>query len=331
MMLINLHGLVIECKTDSSELTSQLVRPFHYFLSKEKTPDVTVIVKEEDPPYKSFPSVPVTFSTPRNVVYKTDKIKIIDYFGKGVILEDRHRMTYTLYSRNRNFLVEAFYLLTISLFGQFCDMQGMLRVHALAISYNNRAILLPIPPGGGKSTMAMALLEEKQFKLISDDEPIFNRSGYILPFPLRIGTLNPDVLSTIPENYVYEIDRMEFGRKYFIDCKYWDSQIENQPLDEIILFTSQRVMNGTPSIEPVTKLLILRTLIRDAVIGIGLYQGIEFLFSHSSKEVIYKIHVVLKRLKLAMRLASVSTTYRMIISDDIQANARFFTNFIKNL
>lgn len=330
-MFINLHGLVIECKTDSSELSSQLMRPFHYFLKKEDTPEVTIIVKEEDPPYKSFPSVPVSFSTPRNVVYKTDQIKIIDYFGNGVILEDRHRMTYTLYSRNRNFLAEAFYLLTISLFGQFCDMQGMLRVHALAVSHNNKAILLPIPPGGGKSTMAMALLEEKQFKLISDDEPIFNRSSHILPFPLRIGTLNTDVLSSIPKDYVYEIDRMEFGRKYFIDCKYWDSQIEKQSLHDIVLFTSQRVMNGTPSIEPVTKRLILRTLIRDAVIGIGLYQGIEFLFSHSNKEVIYKIQVVLKRLKLAMRLARVSTSFRMILSDDIQANARFFTNFIKNL
>jgi len=330
-MFINLHGLVIECKTDSSELSSQLVRPFHYFLSKENTPEVTIIVKEEDPPYKSFPSVPVSFSTPRNVVYKTDQIKIIDYFGKGVILEDRPHMTYTLYSRNRNFLVEAFYLLTISLFGQFCDMQGMLRVHALAVSHNNKAILLPIPPGGGKSTMAMALLEEKQFKLISDDEPIFNRSGHILPFPLRIGTLNTDVLSSIPKEYVYEIDRMEFGRKYFIDCKYWDSQIEKQSLHDIVLFTSQRVMNGTPSIEPVTKRLILRTLIRDAVIGIGLYQGIEFLFSHSNKEVIYKIQVVLKRLKMAMRLARASTSFRIILSDDIQANARCFANFIKNL
>ena len=330
-MFINLHGLIIECRTESDQLISQLVRPFYYFLEKSAPSDVIIVIRETKPPYSSFPSVPVRFSTPRNVVYQTGQIKIIDYFGKGVVLEDHRRRNYTLYSDDRNFLSEAFYLLVLSLFGQFCDLKGLLRVHALAVSYKDKAILLPIPPGGGKSTMAMELLKEKQFKLISDDEPIYNKLGQILPFPLRIGTLNTKTINSIPDQFIYEIDRMEFGRKYFIDCNYWDSQIERRPLNDIVLFTSQRILNGRPSIRRVPRVNVLRTLIRDAVFGIGLYQGIEFLFNHSSKEAVYKLNLVLKRLGMAIRLSRASSAYSMILSSDIEVNAEYFKDFIKNL
>ena len=330
-MFINLHGLIVECKTDSCSMAYLILRPFYYFLEQSNTSDVTIIIKETKPPYASFPSVPVKFSTPRNVVYQAGQMKIIDYFGKGVVLEDRPCKTFRIYSENLNFLAEAFYLLVLSLFGQFCDSKGLLRVHALSVSYNNKAILLPVSPGGGKSTMAMALLKEKEFKLISDDESIYDKSGRILPLPLRIGTLNKKIVNSIPDKFVYEIDRMEFGKKYFIDCRYWGSQIEKRPLKKIVLFTSQRILNGKPSIRTVSESDVLRTLIRDAVFGIGLYQGIEFLFNHSTAEAFSKINVILKRLRMAVRLSRGSSKYGMVFSDDIEANAECFKNFIRNL
>lgn len=75
--------------------------------------------------------------------------------------------------------------------GQFCDKNGWLRVHALALSYHYKAILLTWPTGGGKSTMMLvATLEKEDIKLISDDAPAVDRSDRILPFPERIGILD---------------------------------------------------------------------------------------------------------------------------------------------
>ena len=320
-MIIDIYGLVIKCQAQSSELIDLLVRPFKEFVKDKGAPSVVITVVEEDPPYDTFPSIKARFSTPRNIVYNDKEFKLIDYFGKGAILEDYRNETFTLYGRCRNFLQEAFYLHAISLFGQYCDKAGMLRVHALALSYQDTALLMLMPPGGGKSTMAMAMLQEEGFKLLSDDQPVIDKYGCVHPFHLRIGTLDKEAIRLIPEEYVYEIDRMEFGLKYFIDCTYWKDKLENRPLRRSILFTSQRLLNGPPSIEKASKRNALSSLMRDAVIGVGLYQGVEFIFKSSSWEVLSKIGMVSKRFRVAVKLALASKTYQMNLSGDVRKNA----------
>ncbi|HSP88991.1 MAG TPA: hypothetical protein VLN45_12720, partial [Ignavibacteriaceae bacterium] len=181
-MTIDLYGLVIKVQCEPENFSSELIRPFKFFLSEKTTAEINVLVEQKDPDYKSLPSVKASFSTPRNIVFRKNGKKYIDYFGKGLVIEDKAESKFYIRGCETNFLYEAFYLLVISLFGQHCDKKGYLRVHALALSYKDTAVLLPIPPGGGKSTMAMAMLNTNGFKLISDDEPIIDNSGFINPF-----------------------------------------------------------------------------------------------------------------------------------------------------
>lgn len=330
-VIIDIYGLVIKCQAQSSELIDLLVRPFKEFVKDKGGPSVVITVVEEDPPYNTFPSIKARFSTPRNIVYKNRACKIIDYFGKGVILEDYQNATFTLYGRCKNFLQEAFYLHVVSLFGQHCDRTGMLRVHALALSHEDTAILMLMPPGSGKSTMAIAMLQEEGFKLLSDDQPVVDKHRHLHPFHLTIGTLDKEAIRTIPKEYVYEIDRMEFGLKYFIDCDYWRDRLENRPLKKSILFTSQRLLNSVPSIEKTSKRKVLSSLMRDAVIGVGLYQGVEFIFQSSSWEILSKFRTVLKRFMLALKLTMASKTYQMNLSGDTRQNANVLKEFIQSL
>ena len=328
-MILDLYGFVIKIQCNPDSLLKEITRPFKFFVSEEKPPGVTINIEQRDPPYRSFPSIKASFSTPRNIVYKNNNQKIIDYFGKGVVLEEDSK--FYIYGCDDNFLCESFYLLIISLFGQFCDKVGYLRVHALALSYKDTAILLPIPPGGGKSTLAMAMMKVNGFKLISDDEPLLDNSGYIHPFPTRIGTLDKRKIESIPPEYVYKIDRMEFGLKYFIDYDYWSDKIEKKPLNKSILFISHRLINGEPSIYKGSRLNALSSLIRDAVIGVGLYQGLEFIIHSSSLEVFTKIKVVTKRFIKAFKLALSSRVYHINLSPNIQKNAETLKEFIENL
>ena len=330
-MVIDIHGLVIKVQCEPDNLLEELVRPFKFFLFKEKIPEIIVNIEQKDPPYNSFPGIKASFSTPRNIVYKHNGQKIIDYFGKGVVIEDRAESKYHIYGCDTNFLYESFYLLVISLFGQFCDRKGYLRVHALALSYKDTAILLPIPPGGGKSTMAMAMLNTNGFKLISDDEPVVDNSGYINPFPTRIGTLDKKKIESIPSKFVYRIDRMEFGLKYFIDYDYWQDKIEDKPLKKSILFISHRLLNGEPSIQKSSRMKALVSLIRDAVIGVGLYQGLEFIIHSSSWEILTKVRIVSKRFVKAVKLALSSGTYQINLSRNIEKNTQLLKEFIENL
>ena len=178
-MICDLYGLVVACRAGSPELAADLMRPFRYFERPESAPGLTIVVEQTDPPYATFPSLTASFSTPRNIVYQNGSCKIIDYFGKGAVVEERAPAAYRVFGRDLNFLREAVYLLITALFGQHCDRHGLLRIHALALSYGDTAVLLPMPPGAGKSTLALAMLEEDGFKLLSEDDPVVDRSGAV--------------------------------------------------------------------------------------------------------------------------------------------------------
>ena len=318
----------------SERLASQLLRPFNSFITDAAISEkhsVTIEIRYEKPPYEKFPKLVACFSTPRNVVYANEDTKVIDYFGRGVVVESKHESRFTIYSTDNDFLQEAFYLLALSLFGQHVDRIGMLRVHALSICYCDTAFLLPIPSGGGKSTMALSLLKEADIRLISDDEPLVDKDCNIHPFHTRIGTLDQNLIESIPEEFYYQIDRMEFGKKYFIDCAFWGDKLQKTPVKKCILFVSRRILNGEPAIEPCSKIAALKPLVRDSVVGVGLYQGIEFILKHSPWELLGKFGIVLRRLRLAAKLVLKSQTFRITLTQDIPSNARVVSDFIRKI
>jgi hypothetical protein len=327
-VICDLYGLVVACRTRPPELAADLMRPFRYFERPEGTPGLVIDVEQTDPPYASFPTLRARFSTPRNIVYQDRACKIVDYFGRGVVVQEPAPAPYRVYGRDPNFLREAVYLLVTARFGQHCDRHGLLRVHALALSHGDTALLLPMPPGSGKSTLALALLDNDAFKLLSEDDPVVDASGAVRPFPIRIGTLDARRLQAVPARYVYSIDRMEFGPKHFVDVEYWRERIEHRRLRDVVLFVSERVLNGRPAIRPASRRSALASLVRDAVIGIGLYQGLEFMLSRSSWEIVSQAGTVSRRLALATRLALAARTYHMSHSGDVAENARVLSEFM---
>jgi len=332
-MLIDFYGLIIKCKTDSEDLTAELLRPYRHFLkaapSSEKQ-SLTIVAEEKAPPYKDFPSLASSFSTPRNIVYKSKELKIVDYFGKAAVVEDMNTSVHTIYSADRGLLSEIFYLLVLSLIGRFCDKNDILRLHALGLSHGEKAFVILMPPGSGKSTIALSLIKEPDIKLISDDEPLFNGSGSIAPFPLRIGALVKERIGNVPDKYVYKVDRMEFGPKYFVDYDYYKEKVEDRFLKDVTLISGKRTLNCEPGIKNISKMKMFKTLLRDAVVGVGLFQGVEFIFNSSQSEIFSKIPVLFKRLFLAIRLVSSARTYELTISSDIEQNARVITDFMRN-
>ena len=328
---LNIHGLIIQCECQSGTLLYELLRPFKYFQADFQTPGYIVRVHEAEVPYDTFPQLPVTFSTPRNNVYESDEYKIIDYFGKGAVLQWEKGNSYTIYSPDRNVLLESFYLLVLSLLGQYCDQKGLLRVHALGVSIRNTAVLILLPQGAGKSTLGQALMEHEAFRYISDDDPIVDVDGSILPFPRPLGVLSRESLEGIPDEFIYSVDRMEFGRKYYVDSNHWTDRIETRALRDVVVIIGKRVMNGIPEIRKSSRLEIFRVLIRDAVVGIGLYQGLEFLLSGSNWNVFSKIPILMRRLRRAWRLAGNARPYTMILGRDRMENAKTLKEFHEEL
>ena len=86
----------------------------------------------------------------------------------------------------------------------------LMTVHASAITNGRKTILIPAEPGSGKTTMA-ALLQDRGFKLVSDDFVPIDHSSFAYPFPIAMSVKQGSVelLSTIypgleqkPANYI---------------------------------------------------------------------------------------------------------------------------------
>lgn len=336
-MIIDIHGLVIRCHSESSRLLNTISRPFKYFVKDSDRPQcdihstVDIKIEKIDPPYDSFPRIDASFSTPRNIIFSGRDLKIIDYFGNGVVVEDMKARTFTIYGKDKNFLQESFYLLVMSLFSQHCDRECMLRIHALTFSYSDTAVIFSAPSGGGKSTMAFSVLEKNCFKLISDDEAVITASGHVLALPLRLGTLDRNKISSIPKRYVYEIDRMEFGTKYFVDIDYWNDKVENRTLQKKVFFSARRLINGEARIEEVSRLKTFNHLFGSAVIGFGLYQGMEFVFNNSPWDIIKRFPVLINRLICAVKFSFGTKGYQIYLSRDSSQNIRVLEEFLLNL
>ena len=52
---------------------------------------------------------------------------------------------------------------------QYLDRRGLHRIHALGVVVKNRAVLVMLPMGGGKSTLGLHLLKHPEVQILSDD------------------------------------------------------------------------------------------------------------------------------------------------------------------
>lgn len=132
----------------------------------------------------------------------------------------------------------------------------LMTVHASAITNGQKTILFPAEPGSGKTTMA-ALLQDRGYKLVSDDFVPIDRGAYAYPFPIAmsikqgaaavLASIFPDLEQTplnfiTPEKIVryvspgknLDFDNQSFPVKEFVFIRYDQTvDYELKKLDQI--------------------------------------------------------------------------------------------------
>jgi len=191
------YDLTIQVSSASEHLTEEVRRHFAYFRVPLGGGEVQVEMCPEPPPYAELPSIPASVIAPRNVCFQNERITYIDYFGQGLVVFDRNEKRCIVYGTDHDLVHEIAYLFILSTVGQYLDSRRIHRVHPLGVSCHDRGILLLLPSGGGKSTMALELMRRPRFLLLGEDTPLIDRRGRILPFPLRLG-VRPDQETGIP-------------------------------------------------------------------------------------------------------------------------------------
>ena len=178
--------------------------------------------------------------------------------------------------------------------------------------------------------MALNMLQRDGVKLISEDSPLMRRDGLIEPFPIRIGVRPGTVIPDVPDSFLLDIQRMEFGPKKLIDIKFFSDRISGPvPISAILLGT--RFSAGESSIKQIARRHAFRPLVSDAVVGLGLYQGIEFVLQSSAFELMGKGRLACSRLRNCMGCLRRATVHRFEMGTDIEQTAETLARFLKEI
>lgn len=322
------YGLTITVKSDNESLIEEIIRDFRYFNTDIDEGNVTIEMQLKSPEYQGIPDLPAKFITPRNVCYKDNNRILIDYSGRALSIHDREKNTCTIHGEDFDLVREICYLFILSVTGQYFDKKHLHRIHALGISRGGNSALLMLPSGGGKSTMALHLLSRPGFKLLSDDSPLVTRTGKILAFPLRIG-IPPGKESNIDPDSVRVVKRMEFDPKTVIDINAFRGRLAESAAPSLLL-VGQRNLGRVSRIEPLSKLKTFKALVNNMIVGLGLYQGLEFLLEKGSWEIFLKIGMAFSRLRNSLQLLRKVECYRFVTGRDIELNSRCLTEFLES-
>jgi len=276
---------------------------------------VEVTVEHRAPDFDALGAGVASFVTPRNVVYQDGARTIVDYFGRAVTVLDRATGRVVVQGEDEHLVHEAVYHLLLSRIGEHLESRGLTRLHALGLSGGQGAVAVMLPSGGGKSTLALRALREEGVRLLSEDSPLIDRHGNVHPFPLRIA-VNPTDAANLPDGAVRRMERMEFHPKLVLDLETFSDRVDSEPQPLRHLVIGRRSLGTDASLERVPRRSAVPTLIREAVVGVGIYQGMEFILQHGMRDTLGKLGIAATRTACCSGVLARAKVWRLTVGRD---------------
>jgi hypothetical protein len=313
-------GLRVAVAGDWPEVIRGLSLDFAWFRSEHgAAPDVTIEVERRAPDFGAYGELPAAFVTPRNVVYQEGPLTIVDYFGRAISVLDRPRNHLTVQGEDLSLVHEAAYHFMVSRVGEHIDASGLARLHALGLCGPKGAAAVLLPSGGGKSTLALKAIEDDRIKILSEDSPLIDRRGRMHPFPLRIG-VNATDAAKLPESSVRRIERMEFHPKLALELDYFRDRIEREPQPVRHLLVGRRTLGTEARLDPLPRRAALATLLREVVVGVGIYQGMEFVLQRGPGDVLRQTGAAAGRAACSAAVLRNARVWRFTVGRDSDRN-----------
>ncbi len=320
---LDVYGLRASLAGDWPEVLDQLLLDFAWFRAEVAAgaEDVRSRCSAAPPDFDAFGPLEASFVTPRNVVYEKGGLTVIDYFGRALSVLDREQGLLTIQGEDEHLVHEAGYLFLLSRVGEHLDRIGLPRLHALGLAAPDGAVAVMLPSGGGKSTLALRAIEADGVGLLSEDSPLMDRHGRLHPFPLRIG-VNEVSAQGLPADKLRRLERMEFHPKLALEVEAFADRIEAEPQPVAHVVVGRRSLGRTARLEPLPRRAAAGTLLREAVVGVGLYQGMEFVLQRGVVDTLRQARPAAVRSARCTALLRRAKVWRLTLGRDHDDNWR---------
>jgi hypothetical protein len=330
MILLNIQGLFVEINSEES-LLSRIRCDFEYFIAEKYTQGPLLKVSAEFTskiPLNIIPkNLKPLFQRHNSITYEENGKRYNDYYGSVLSVFEAKKSEAVIYGSDIDKLYEVLYLFILSRSGKHGDLTGTHRIHAFAVVKNYAGIICMQPMRGGKSTLFTELLLNQNVEIVSDDTPIINTSGDLIPFPLRVSLDAIPPQLNLNENEYYLMKREFYKAKYSISLKAFKKPIA-QKCNYFIFTEAHRSTYDFPYVKRMSPLRLFKSLFKHMVVGVGLPIIFEYFWESGKEDFLRKTIIFFKRLTLALRLSFSHKGYDVYLTADSKKNAEVILNLI---
>jgi len=332
-LTLSIHGVGIRIRSDDPTVLDAAEHDFSFFAGPIESVDFEIDSRRRPPDYDALPLMTSSMATPRNICYRDADATYIDYRGRALSVYRPKEARCTIDCEDGDLAHEVVYLTVLSRAADLLDRRGVHRIHALGIEIGGKGVLLPMPSGGGKTTLALSLLaeDESPVRLISEDSPLVRRDGMLLPFPLRIGVAPGTVPPLVDPGMTRHIRRMEYDAKTTIDVRCFAGRICTEPVPPVALLIGERSTGKDADVARAARVSAVRHYVMNSVVGVGLYQGMEFVMQRGLGGLLSHSGIALSRAWNNVRLLQSCRVYRFTVGRDPARNLAVLRAFLEGL
>src|SRR5690606_25488273 len=120
----------------------------------------------------------------RGLVFNQGPVTWVNHHGYAHSRYDFEAEAGDVWAASLSDRCELAYLMVHARLGPLLEARGLVRVHGLGLVVNERAAVLLTPSGGGKSRLALSLLQLPEVRLLSDDIVLLDWRGRAQAFPM---------------------------------------------------------------------------------------------------------------------------------------------------
>jgi hypothetical protein len=317
----DIHGLTATIACDWPVILEALRRDFAWFELAEITaiPAIEIEVEHGRPDYDTFASATATLITERNVVFRSDGRTIIDYLGRAVAVIEPGGRRLTVIGADGWVVRRAAFDFLLARAGARLDEIGLPRVHGLGLVGREGGVLVMLPMGGGKTTLALRALAAG-IPILSESSPLLDRQGrlHALPLPLWVRNNSPEV-AALPAEHLRALDGID-SDPAIVEISAFSDLVPRAPVRLRHLVLGTRSLDRTPTLDRLPRRAAVVPILRDSVAGLGFFQGVEFLLRNSASGVASQVATAARRAAHCRTAIARASVWRLALGRDREAN-----------
>ena len=267
----DVHGLQVAASGDWPEVVEALDRDLAWFPPGTGTPDVSVRYARRAPDRSDHPaSLEAVRITQRSAEYRDGSRSIVD-FGRALSVDDGAG-SLTVEGLHGWTAWRAGHVFLLNRIDAHLRTLDLVRLNGLGLAGRDGGVLVLLPSGGGKTTLALSAIEAGA-GLLSEERPLLDAGGRMHPFPLPllVRPTSPEA-ADLPREHVRSLPGID-PSPASLEVSAFRDAVPADPVALRHVVIGVRTLNGAAALEPLPRREAVRGLAQATLASYGVRTG----------------------------------------------------------